>query len=113
MLSKVALGAVTLLALVGKAEAGGFYDGNKLYAICTSDDYYDKVHCLGYIEGAADYLDFARVIFQRKPDCIPVGTVPGQIEDAVVNYLRDHPADRTDEASHLVFFAVTQAWNCQ
>jgi hypothetical protein len=112
MLGKLALGVLALLALVGEAEAGSFEDGNGLYALCTSNNLGEQVHCMGYIEGVVDTMkDIDRAF--NKPQCVPDGTHAKQTVDVVVNYLRDHPVERSYSASSDVYAAVAQAWNCQ
>jgi Rap1a immunity proteins len=111
---KLALGvAMALTVLTGEARADGgrgFYDGNKLYEICISTNVYDEGVCLGYVEGVVDHMDWMRL---TGPQCIPAGTEARQVRDVVINYLRDHPEDRSYTANAMVRFAVYQAWNCK
>jgi hypothetical protein len=116
-MTKLALGVVVALTvLTGQVQAGepraGFMDGNELYADCTgSTDSFQRGVCLGYIQGVADHIDEVRW-GRNEPQC-PTGVVLKQVEDVVVNYLRDHPVDRSADATPLVYLAVTKAWNCQ
>ena len=110
-MTKLALGVVIALAvLVGEARAS-FMDGNGLYKACASDSYSEQDICLGYIEGATDYLEWTRSDRNEK-QCVPADVVLQQIEDVVMVYLRDHPDFRTSLAAALVATAITQAWNC-
>jgi hypothetical protein len=111
---KLALGVViALTVLTGEGRAGvSFRDGNKLYAACTTTSDYEQGLCLGYVEGAVDYFEGLRS-YSHEPQCVPDGTVPQQVQDVVVNYLRDHPENRSSKASEMVVLAVSQAWNCR
>ena len=59
-MTKLTLGVVmALTVLTGEARAS-FMDGNGLYKACTSNSYSEQDICLGYIEGATDYLEWMR-----------------------------------------------------
>ena len=110
-MTKLALGVVIALAvLTGEARAS-FMDGNGLYKACSSNSSAEQDICLGYIEGATDYLEWTRSDRNEK-QCVPAQVVLQQIEDVVMVYLRDHPDYRTNLAAALVATAITQAWNC-
>ena len=101
--------ALTVLTVEARAD---FQDGNQLYAHCTSNAGYDQGVCQGYVEGVVDHMGWVRLAL-HKPQCVPDGTKASQIRDVVKNYIRDQPQDRSYEASSLVIFAVTKAWNCK
>jgi hypothetical protein len=115
MKTKLALGMVVvtaLLTLAGEARAAAdFFDGNQLYAYCTSSVDYERGLCLGYIEGVVEYMEKVRVN-NDKPPCVPAGTEAKQVLDAVVNYLRDQPQDRSKAPIWSVSLAVITAWKC-
>ena len=109
-MTKITLGAVALMVLTGEAQAQK--DGNQLYAVCTSNSYSDQGVCSGYVEAAAEYLEWVRS-GEKKPPCLSDGTVVRQVKDVVVNYLRDHPTERSYTGTSLVVRAITLAWKCQ
>jgi hypothetical protein len=113
MKTGLALGtAVALLTLAGEAwAAGDFFDGNQLYAYCTSSVDYERGLCLGYVEGVVEYMEAVRVN-NNRPRCVPPGTDAKQVQDAVVNYLRDQPQDRFKAPIWSVSLAVLTAWKC-
>jgi hypothetical protein len=116
-MTKLALGAaMALTILTGQVQAGepraGFVDGNELYADCTGPpDSFQRGVRLGYIQGVADHIDEVRW-GRDEPQC-PTAVVLKQVEGVVVNYLRDHPVDRSNPATELATIAITQTWNCK
>jgi hypothetical protein len=109
---KIALGMLAAVGLAGQARAAGeFFDGNQLDAYCTSSVDYERGLCLGYIEGVVEYMEAVRVN-NDKPQCVPPGTDPKEVLDAVVKYLRDQPQDRSKAPIWSVNLAVITAWKC-
>lgn len=89
-----------------------FRDGNELYRLCASQFETEKVNCLGYIQGAADSLEAARLVARMLP-CIKEPVELGQIQDVVILYLRDHPEIRHRGAAGLIWAAIADAWHCR
>jgi hypothetical protein len=73
------------------------------------DDAHERGLCLGYIEGVVEYMEAVR-INNDKPRCVPPGTDPKEVRDAVVNYLRDQPQDRSKAPIWSVNLAVITTW---
>src|SRR5258708_23659171 len=91
MMAKITLGMLAAVGFAGQVRAAGdFFEGKQLYAYCTSSFDYERGLCLGYVEGIVEYMEAVRVN-NDKPRCVPSGTDPKQVLDAVVNYLRDQP----------------------
>jgi hypothetical protein len=112
MMTKIAFGMLAAVGLAGQAQAAGdFFDGNQLYAYCTSSVDYERGLCLGYVEGVVEYMEAVRVN-NDKPPCVPPGTDPKEVLDAVVHYLRDQPQDRSKAPIWSVSLAVITAWKC-
>ena len=112
MMTKIALGMLAAVGLAGEARAAGeFFEGNQLYAYCTSSFDYERGLCLGYVEGIVEYMEAVRAN-NDKPRCVPSGTDPKQVVDAVVNYLRDQPQDRSKAPIWSVSLAVLTEWKC-
>jgi hypothetical protein len=100
-----------VVLLTSEAQAG-FMDGYRLYELCTSQDNRDQDLCLGYVQGAVDYLEWVRRE-QNRPACIPLGTPAKRVENVVVSFFRDSPPARSYEAVTQVILAVSHAWNCR
>jgi hypothetical protein len=113
MKTKLALGMVVALPVlaVEARAAGDFFDGNQLYAYCTSSVDYERGLCLGYVEGVVEYMEEVRVS-NNKPHCVPSGTGAKQVLEVVVNYLRNQPQDRSKAPIWSVGLAVMTAWKC-
>ena len=90
-------------AIISPARAA--LTGNELYDVCLGDSF-DRGMCVGYALGVAEAAGLAGVA------CIPPDVTRGQIKDVVVNYLRDHPADRNKSAYGLVTTALQSVWPC-
>ncbi len=94
----------------------GFYSGDDLYAVCTTDkdgkDYFEKSYeCVGYISGAVDAFNTTREANKLK-SCIPGDVTISQLRAATVDYLGKNPIDRKQSASSQVFAAIRKAWPC-
>ncbi|WP_416463901.1 Rap1a/Tai family immunity protein [Sphingomonas sp. VDB2] len=98
------------------AAQAGFYSGDELYAVCTTDkdgkDYFEKSYeCVGYISGAVDAFNTTREANKLK-SCIPGDVTINQLRAATVDYLGKNPIDRKKSASSQVFAATRKAWPC-
>ena len=49
--------ASILMLVATETQADRFFDGNKLYALCTSPAYIEQAECVGYVEGAIDLME--------------------------------------------------------
>jgi hypothetical protein len=105
-----------LIALPTQTRANMFYDGNRLYEICTAPE---EKHaswgvCLGFILGAHDAVRDAQELgfLAGKIHCTPTNATTGQVRDVVVRYLEEHPAERHINASALVADALREAFPC-
>lgn len=108
-----ALSALGLFA--GTADAG-FYSGNQLYEVCSTEPasktyLEDTYECVAYIAGAVDAFNTTREVNKLK-SCIPPKVTVSQLKDVTVAFLRDNQADRNTSASTLVFAATRKAWPC-
>jgi hypothetical protein len=101
----------TLILVATETRADRFFDGNRLYALCTSPDYIEQAECVGYAEGTIDLMEWIREMGNRPP-CVPHGVVGREIRDIVVDYIHDHPDRRPAVASVLVLDALDWAWKC-
>src|SRR5262245_48684855 len=105
--------ALSIMPLSARAQ---FVSGNELLQSCESQaatpaDIAQFAQCAGYIQGVSDTIDqIARV--RNVSRCIPTGTAVRQLIDAVVIFLRAHPANRDEPASGLVAAAFTMNWHC-
>jgi hypothetical protein len=111
MVIRVGIVVLSLALIAGDAQAA-FLAGNDLYEQCTSSDFVQQIRCMSYVEGVTDYLENVRHD-KHLARCVPDGTTLRQLLDAVVNYLRDQPQDRTYVANVLVVLALSKAWQCQ
>jgi len=107
---------LTIGASLPIAAQAGFYSGDELYAVCTTDkdgkDYFEKSYeCVGYISGAVDAFNTTREANKLK-SCIPGGVTINQLRTATVDYLSKNPIDRQQSASSQVFAAIRKAWPC-
>lgn len=98
---------ITLLsALVcASANAGVFWDGNRLYNKLTGDSG-DRMQALGYIMGVSDAVDAILV-------CAPANATAGQLNDMVKQYLDQYPSIRHLAADSIVTRALERVWPCE
>ena len=79
--------------------------GNDLLAVCSDSATGMKMACVAYIASGVDSYS----VTLCPP---PAGSTRGQASDLVVQYLRDHPQERSGSAIGEVWQALSQAWPC-
>ena len=99
------LAAIILLVVSVTANAGTFWDGNKLHNKLQGSTV-EQMQALGYIMGVADALDTATV-------CAPTNVTAGQLNDIIKNYLENTPAVRHLAADSLISAVLGRVWPCQ
>jgi len=126
MIFRILVATASALALVvhaapAKAE---FVDGNRLYRWCTTTEaegithFQSQASCISFITGAADTISsadrWARWKGRGKLEiaCLPTNAEVRQIEDVVVAYLRNNPANRHHPAAAVVIEALSSAYPC-
>jgi hypothetical protein len=104
-------GAAALLA--PRQAQAQLIGGPALMAVCSGTDPEQVGDCVGFISGVAD--SFA-VIQRANPGhdqiCIPSGTNPGQVHDAVINVLNADPGTPQRPAAVDVAQALHVAYPC-
>ena len=95
---------LVLVLVAGTAQAGTFWDGNKLYNKLNGS-IFEQGQALGYIMGAADAMDSVVV-------CAPLNATAGQMQDMVKNYLDNYPAVRHFAADTLISVVLGRVWPC-
>lgn len=90
----------------------GFVTGNELLRKCLDKSTTYKGVCASYIEGVVD--NFNNMLEAAKmPQCIRPTTEAGQIRDATMKYLHNHPSLRDLNAALLVVGAMRKEWHCK
>ncbi len=129
-LRSITAAIIVFLAMMDRAS-GAFFDGNDLYAKCTSFASFDRAQCIGYVMGILDAggteAAFAWVQQgakgpMKRPNeetlggfrwCPRETVTAGQAVDVVIKFLRDNPSIRdAGAAPGLVAMAMQQAWSC-
>ena len=96
---------LTLALVAGTAQAGSFWDGNKLYNKLQGNTM-EQMQALGYIMGVADALDTATI-------CAPLNVTAGQVNDMMKNYLENYPAVRHLPADSIINVVLGRMWPCE
>jgi hypothetical protein len=109
VLAAVVLVAMAAPALAQTESGNGFASGNDLLRSCMDPRDVAIGICSGYLQGV---LDVQTALRDPNGSCLPKGTEISQVRDAVVGYLRDNPAVRSQQASFLVITAVAKNWMC-
>jgi hypothetical protein len=86
-----------------------FQTVNELFDVCKvrADDQRFNDACSGYIAGASDVLNSQGTI------CTPKEISVHQTVDVILNYIREHPAQRNMAAPMLIGDALGQAFPCK
>jgi hypothetical protein len=88
-------------------------EGNGLLEACTSRQPLQGAMCIGYIRGVIDGENMMGTALNKKPlVCLSEGVTLGQVEDVVVKYLKDNPAERNKPSAGLIGIAAATAWPC-
>jgi hypothetical protein len=109
----IALVLATALLWVTSAFAQNFTafeTGDELFDVCnvpTVDPRHFNDPCSGYIAGASDVLNSQGTV------CTPKEVTVHQTVDVILNYLREHPAQRHMAAPMLIGAALGQAFPCK
>ena len=109
----IAIAAIFVIG-VSQTKADGaiaFMSGNDLLRTCAATDSYSQGACNGYLEGVLDLQTQIRGA-SKLDSCIPAGIDGEKIKDAVLQYLRAHPAIRSYPAGALVTTAMAANWAC-
>src|SRR5258708_3058057 len=104
-----AIAVLAALMLAGcSCEASAYFDtGNALFAVCEGRSAFEIGDCMGTIVG---HYDMMMALGYR---CGNDSTKSKQqMRDIVVKYLRDNPADRSEQAATLSFVAFFAAFSC-
>jgi hypothetical protein len=132
-MKRALLGAVLVLSFAAHAKAQ--YSGNELLRDCSVANSEvtspDKIayasHCLGYLRGVADAMEFDIGFRSSEPasdppsgsvggrsyfPCIPDGASPDQLARVMVKYLNEHPEKLHQGAIALVLPAFKKAFPC-
>ena len=96
--------ALAAMVMATTAQAGTFWDGNKLYSKLNGSST-DQMHGLGYIMGVADTMDTINI-------CSPLNVTAGQMNDIVRQYLDAYPTLRHNAADIIVTRALSRVWPC-
>ena len=86
-----------------------FETGDELFDLCnvpTVDQRHFNDPCSGYIAGVSDVLNSQGTI------CTPKDVTVHRTVDVILNYLREHPAQRSMAAPVLTGAALRQAFPC-
>ena len=105
-----------LLACSAPAKAD-LINGYQLNQYCLSQNPNDDAICIVYITGAVDAITTMDLIAektlnQEKRFCVPDGTSPDDLKDAVMNWLARDGADLDFAATLLILGAVENRYSC-
>lgn len=109
MIRRSVIGLLTAVLLAATKPAEAYFDtGNALLAICDSNTPFNVGRCVGTITGHYDMM------MTQGYDCGNETTKNiQQLRDVVVKYLRENPADRSNQAGSLSFIAFMFAFDCK
>jgi hypothetical protein len=99
-------------AFGGPAEAY-FFTGNQLYRECTLTDKNQLLVMLAQQLCLSIIIGHYEMMVSLKYDCgDDAKKETGQIKDVVVNYLKEHPAERSLPAVRISSRAIIEAFHC-
>ena len=96
---------LAILAAETPAHAdNSFVNGNRAFDMCL----HDRSFVNGYVAGAMDAFENARVVTY----CVPKGVELGQPAAIYCQYLTAHPEQRHWAGGYLVSLSLAAAWPC-
>ena len=87
-------------------DGNDLYDWSKVYAENKVNNLWYGYY-MGYVTATAHYMA------ALGGACAPPNTRDGQLFDIVHDYLKSHPATRTDDASVIIIKALQEAYPCK
>jgi hypothetical protein len=115
MASFVIFSLCLIVQSYGKVERG-WMSGNTLLAKCLESQNHE---CIGYIEGVLDMYNFIEEAEEmnlkkpgNRPFCIPDAVTLQQLIDTVVQFLKNHPAQRHHDAASELAGAFMEGFPC-
>ena len=96
--------ALAAMVMATAAQAGTFWDGNKLYSKLRGETM-EQMQALGYIMGVSDAVDTVTV-------CSPTTVTSGQMLDIMKQYLESTPTVRHLPADTLIKVVLGRVWPC-
>ena len=102
-------------AVSSSPALANYLTGKDLYADCSKPQgSFSQGFCSGYISGVVDAIEYYQINKgAEKNVCIPMEVSIGQVKEIVVRYLAQHPDQRANTASSLVWDAVRNAFPCK
>jgi len=103
------------LAISAPPALANYLTGKDLYADCSKPQgSFSQGFCSGYISGVVDAIEHYQVSKgAEKSVCVPKEASIGQVKELVVRYLTQHPGERNNAASSLVWDAVRNSFPCK
>lgn len=91
---------------------GGLFNADELRARCMSAVAADASYCFAYITGVHDSVRAYEQWLNLREFCAPSRVPQGELRHAFIDYLAEHPADRSGEAASVVVVALKSRYPC-
>lgn len=104
------LGTKLLLPQIAWSD---FQNGEQLFKNCTQEnDIQAQAYCVGYVAAIADVLGVGDGEIGEWRACLPSHATQREVIEIAVNWLKKHPAIRSEGASDIVAHALAEAFPC-
>jgi hypothetical protein len=97
---------------VGWAQTGTAKSGTYWLRKCTSPEAYGPFECAGYVRALVEYDELRAELGDKRQYCPQKSATLGESRDAVLSYLREHPADGHLPFVSLAHTALKSAFPC-
>jgi hypothetical protein len=107
------------------AHSTQFYDGHKLYSLCSREYSPEFPICVGYVVGVIDILSKYQLleptneghwpgdwVIPHPMPCFTSGLSGYQAVDIVMQYLKENIKATDQGASHLIYLSMMDAFPC-
>lgn len=120
-MKKLLIAVALMMVMVGNAEAIEFnwpyqasLNGHHLLKKCdSSTKLLEQVHCIGFIQGVSDSIDYLTFWWEKDMYvCKPNEVTGGDLQLIIIKYLKDHAVGLHQPASYLVFQGLKEAFPC-
>ena len=107
-----------LLIFVANPAQADFINGDQLRLYCASKNPNDEAICYVYITGAVDAFTTVDLMGEKangmkRQFCLPEGTSPDQLKDAVFSWLERPEANLDLAATLLIWGAIKESYQCE
>jgi hypothetical protein len=107
-----AAAATQTSAVPSSQPVQGFQSASDLRSKCTGTSLHGQNYCYAYLAAVADSVTAYQTWLNLQDICVPSSMSQGELKDAFVAYLVEHPSQVEGQAASVVVTALQQRFPC-